>query len=71
LIVDGLVYTQDGMAVEPRAYVDQVGAMYHNNAGTANPSFSNQNATVVLQFDPLALGVFGTGISILSWQQLP
>lgn len=70
LTVDGLVYTQDGMAVHSRAYVDQVGAMYHDNRGTANPSFSAQNATVVLRFDPLALGAFGNGIAILSWQQL-
>ena len=70
LVVDGLVYTQDGMAVHSRAFVDQVGAMYHNNRGTANPSFSTQDATVVLRFDPLALSVFGTGIAILSWQQL-
>jgi hypothetical protein len=70
LAVDGLVYTQDGMAVHSRAFVDQVGAMYHDNRGTANPSFSAQNATVVLRFDPLALSVFGSGMTILSWQQL-
>jgi cell division septation protein DedD len=68
--VDGLVYTQDGMAVHARANVDQVGAMYHNNRGTANPSFSAKDATVVLRFDPLALSVFGRGVAILSWQQL-
>ena len=70
LTVDGLVYTQDGMAVESGAFVDQIGAMYHNNRGTANPSLTTQNATVVLRFDPLALSVFGKGIAILSWQQL-
>jgi hypothetical protein len=70
LTVDGLVYTQDGMTVHSRAFVDQVGAMYHNNRGTANPSFSIQNSTVVLRFDPLALSAFGTGMAILSWQQL-
>jgi DedD protein len=71
LTVDGLVYTHDGMAVHPQAYVDQVGAMYHDNRGTANPSFSAQDATVVLRFDPLALSAFGQGVAILSWQQLP
>jgi hypothetical protein len=71
LVVDGLVYTQDGMALEPRASVDQVGAMYHNNRGTPNPSFTTQDATVVVRFDPLALTVFGKGIAMLSWQQLP
>ncbi|TMI78708.1 MAG: hypothetical protein E6H03_11630 [Bacillati bacterium ANGP1] len=71
LTVDGLVYSQDGMAVEPGALVDQIGAMYHDNRGTANPSFANRNATVVLRFDPLALSVFGKGMVILSWQQLP
>ncbi len=70
LIVDGLVYTQDGMAVGPRAFVDQVGAMYHNNRGTPNPSFTNTDATVVLRFDPLALSIFRKGLAILSWRQL-
>jgi len=70
LAVDGLVYTQDGMAIHSRASVDQVGAMYHDNRGTANPSFSAQDATVVLRFDPLALSVFEQGMAILSWQQL-
>lgn len=58
------------MLMEPRASVDQVGAMYHNHRGTPNPSFINNNATVVLRFDPLALSVFGSGIAIQSWQQL-
>jgi len=71
LTVDGLVYTQDGMAVEPGALVDQVGAMYHNNRGTPNPSFMTQDATVVLRFEPLALSALGTGIAMLSWQQVP
>src|SRR5262249_32954989 len=31
LVVDGLLYTQDGMVVERQASVDQVGAMYHSN----------------------------------------
>ncbi len=70
LTVDGLIYTQDGMAIEPGALVDQVGAMYHDNRGTPNPSFTSQDATVVLRFDPLALSTFGTGIGTLSWQQL-
>ena len=71
LTVDGLVYTQDGMAIEPGVRVDQVGAMYHNNRGTPNPSFMTQDATVVLRFDPLALSALGTGIAMLSWQQVP
>lgn len=70
LAVDGLIYTQDGMAVHSQASVDQVGAMYHDSRGTGAPSFSAQDATVVLRFDPLALSPFGTGIAILSWQQL-
>jgi len=70
LVADGLIYTQDGMTVGPKAFVDQVGAMYHNNRGTSHSSFINDNATVVVRFDPLALSAFGTGISILSWQQL-
>ncbi len=70
LVVDGLVYTQDGMAVGRKAFVDQVGAMYHNNRGTANPSFTNTDATVVLRFDPLALSVFKKGLAIISWQQM-
>ena len=70
LAVDGLIYTQDGMAVEPRASVDQIGAMYHNNRGTPNSSFANQNGTLVLRFDPLALSAFGKGIAVLSWEQL-
>jgi len=43
---------------------------YHNNQGTANPSFINRDATLVLRFDPLALSVFGKGLATLSWQQL-
>jgi hypothetical protein len=70
LVVDGLVFTVDGMVMEPEASVDQVGAMYHSNRGTPNSSFTNQNATLVLRFDPLALSAFGKGIAILSWQQL-
>jgi hypothetical protein len=59
-----------GWRFESQASLDQVGAMYHNNRGTSNPNFPTQDASVVVRFDPLALGVFGTGISILSWQQL-
>ena len=70
LTADGLIYTADGMVIDPGASVDQIGAMYHGNRGTPNPSFLSENATVVLRFDPLALTVFGTGLSILSWQQL-
>jgi len=70
LTVDGLIYTADGMDIEPGAFVDQIGAMYHNNRGTSNSSFTTQDAALVLRFDPLALSVFGNGISILSWQQL-
>ena len=70
LIADGLIYSADGMVIQPGAYVDQIGAMYHGSRGLATPSFVNHNATVVLRFDPLALSAFGTGISILSWQQV-
>ncbi|HET8998301.1 MAG TPA: hypothetical protein VFP86_01505 [bacterium] len=70
LIVDGLIYTQDGMAIEPRAMVDQIGAMYHDNQGTPHPSFSLRDGAVTVRFDPLALSVFGHGITIVSWQQL-
>jgi hypothetical protein len=70
LTVDGLIYTQDGMAVKSRASVDQIGAMYHGTRGFSNPSFSTNDATIVVRFDPLALTPFGTGIAIVSWQQL-
>jgi len=70
LTVDGLIYTRDGMAIEPKAYVDQVGAMYHDNRGKLNSSVTLKDATLVLRFDPLALSAFGKGIAILSWQQL-
>ncbi len=70
LTVDGLIYTQDGMAIGPRASVDQVGAMYHGSRGTSNASFTSNNATIVLRFDPLALSAFGRGIAIVSWQQV-
>jgi hypothetical protein len=71
LVADGLVYTEDGMMIRPRAFVDQVGAMYHNHRNTSHPSFTARDATVVVRFDPLALSVFGTGLATLSWQQLP
>lgn len=70
LTVDGMVYTVDGMSISPQATVDSIGAMYHSNRFPRNPSFSNQNATVVIRFDPLALRAVGRGISIVSWQQL-
>lgn len=70
LTVDGLVYTADGMSVGSQATVDVIGAMYHANRGTGNPSYTNQNATVVVRFDPLALSTFGQGITRTSWQQL-
>ncbi|MGH2376125.1 MAG: hypothetical protein ACRDIC_22000 [bacterium] len=70
LTADGLIYTADGMAVGPQATVDLIGAMYHDNRGTTNASFSNQNATMVVRFDPLALGAFGRGIALVSWQQI-
>ena len=70
LTADGLIYTADGMALGPQATVDLIGAMYHNNRGTTNASFSNQNATVVVRFDPLALSAFGRGIALVSWQQV-
>ncbi len=69
LVVDGLIYTQDGMAITPRAQVDQIGAMYHDSRGTSNPSFALQDATLILRFDPQALSVFGQGMTVLSWQQ--
>ena len=71
LVADGLIYTADGMTITPRASVDQVGAMYHNNRGTPNPGFTTRDATVVLRFDPLALAAFGKGAALLSWEQLP
>jgi hypothetical protein len=71
LVVDGLVYTRDSMAIGPQAFVDQVGAMYHGSGGTATPSFLMQDARAVIRFDPLALAVFGRGSAIVSWQQLP
>ena len=70
LIVDGLVYTQDGMVIQPQASVDQIGAMYNNNRNTSNPSFTTRDATVVLRFDPLALSTFERGMAVLSWQEL-
>lgn len=70
LTVDGLLYTEDGIAIGAQATVDQIGAMYHNNRRTSNPSLSNNNATVVLRFDPLSLRGVGSGIAILSWQQV-
>lgn len=70
LVVDGLIYTQDGMVIQPRASVDQIGAMYHNNRNTPNPSFTTQDATIVLRFDPLALSTFERGTAVLSWQEL-
>ncbi len=62
--------TVDGMSIGPGAAVDQIGAMYHSNRATRNPSFTNENATVVLRFDPLSLTAFGRGFTIVSWQQL-
>lgn len=70
LVVDGLVYTRDGMALGPQASVDQIGAMYHDTTGTANPSFTMRDARVVIRLDPLALTAFGKGIAIVSWQQV-
>lgn len=70
LVVDGLVYTRDGMAIGSQASVDQVGAMYHDTRGTSNPSFTARDARIVLRFDPLALSVFGKGMTMLSWLQL-
>ncbi len=70
LTADGLIYTADGMAVGPQATVDLIGAMYHDNRGTSNASFSNQNSTLVVRFDPLALSAFGRGIALTSWQRV-
>lgn len=53
--MDGLACSQDGMAIDPGALVDKVSVIHHDNWGTANPSFTNENATLVLQFDLLAL----------------
>jgi hypothetical protein len=70
LIVDGLLYTADGMAIGRGASIDQIGAMYHNSRGAGNPSFTADDAVVVVRFDPLALTVFRRGLLMLSWQQL-
>jgi hypothetical protein len=71
LVADGLVHTSDGMAINSQATVDVIGAMYHGNRATANPSFTNQNATLVVRFDPQAIvGPVNKGISLVSWQQL-
>lgn len=73
-VADGLVYTADGMEIGPQALVDLIGAMYHNSPDNVRPSFENQNAAVVIRYDPLAgtrLGsASGIGVTILSWQQL-
>jgi hypothetical protein len=63
-----MLYTADGMDIGRGAVVDHVGAMYHGSRGTARPGFSIADTTVVLRFDPLALTVFGTGLSVLPWQ---
>jgi hypothetical protein len=70
LTVDGLIYTRDGMAVGPKAFVDPIGAMYHDTRGSSTASFTSNDATIVLRFDPLALTAFGRGIAVLSWQEL-
>lgn len=70
LIADGLLYAADGQFIGSGATLDLIGGMYLNNRGTSNPSYTNQNATVVVRFDPLSLSVFKTGIAIVSWQQL-
>lgn len=72
---DGLVYTSDGMVVDPQAMVDLVGAMYHGSANNSVPSYLSKNATTVIRFDPLAttplLANSGAiGVTILSWQQM-
>jgi len=70
LTVDGLLYSVDGMVIGPQAMVDQIGAMHHSNRGTANRSFTNQNGTLVIRFDPMALSAVGRGLTVVSWQQL-
>lgn len=75
LEADGLVYTSDGMEVNPNAFVDLVGAMYHGSADGSIPSFRNKNATVVIRFSPLATTPLransgAIGVKILSWQQM-
>ena len=80
-IGDGLLLTADGMFIGSQASIDLVGGMYNDNRGfidalgrwqpSGNPSYSNNNSTVIVRFDPLAFGVFpGSGIYIVSWQQL-
>ncbi|MDR7518762.1 MAG: hypothetical protein QN131_12090 [Armatimonadota bacterium] len=77
LITDGLMFTMDGMAVGAQGTVDQIGAMYHckrticaNQSSPEAGSYTNQNATVVVRFDPLSLRAIGRGIAITSWYQL-
>ena len=71
LTADGLLFTADGVFIGSQASIDLVGGMYNDNRGTSNPSYSNENSTVVVRFDPLAFGVFpGGGLYIISWQQL-
>ena len=70
LITDGFLFTRDGLFVGSQATLDLVGGMYHENRNTSNPSYSNQNSTVIVRFDPLSMSFFGTGITIVSWQQL-
>ncbi len=71
LTVDGMLYTADGMFVGSQATVDVIGAMYHQYRASGNASYTNNNATVVVRLNPLALRAVGSGISeFLSWQQL-
>jgi len=70
LIADGMLFTADGMFIGAQGSLDLIGAMYHEHRDPSNPSYTNQNSTVVVRFDPLALSIFQSGIAIVSWQQL-
>jgi len=73
LIADGMLYTQEGLFVGSSGTVDLIGALYNDNRSgisPSSPSFTNQNATIVVRFDPLSLSFFRSGLAIVSWQQL-
>lgn len=65
-----VAYLNRTITTRVRACDVPVGAMPRNNSGTAKPSFTNTDATVVLRFDPLALSILRKGLVILSWRQL-
>ncbi|MGH2452314.1 MAG: hypothetical protein ACRDF5_00905, partial [bacterium] len=74
LVVDGLLYTSDGIDIGPQAMVDLIGAMYHNTTNNTRPSFESTNATTVIRYDSLAGSRLASApaiaVTILSWQQL-